>query len=69
MMPLEDVHVLDLSRLVPGPFCTMLLGDLGADVLQVEPPPDSRAGRAGGICEVCRVTPRSGDIAPRPGSP
>ena len=49
MMPLEDVHVLDLSRLVPGPFCTMLLGDLGADVLQVEPPPDSRAGRAGGM--------------------
>ena len=39
MMPLEDVHVLDLSRLVPGPFCTMLLGDMGADILQIEPPP------------------------------
>jgi crotonobetainyl-CoA:carnitine CoA-transferase CaiB-like acyl-CoA transferase len=45
-MALEDVHILDLSRLVPGPFCTMLLGDLGADVLLIEPPPDSRAGQA-----------------------
>lgn len=39
MMALEDVRILDLSRLAPGPFCTMLLGDLGADVLLIEPPP------------------------------
>lgn len=43
MMPLEGIKVLDLSRLAPGPFCSMLLGDLGADVLLVEPPPESRA--------------------------
>ncbi|MGB2694099.1 MAG: CaiB/BaiF CoA-transferase family protein [Dehalococcoidia bacterium] len=49
MLPLDDVRILDLSRLAPGPFCTMLLGDLGADVLLIEPPPDSRAGQAPGM--------------------
>jgi len=43
MMPLEGVKVLDLSRLAPGPFCTMLLGDLGAEVLLIEPPPQAVA--------------------------
>jgi crotonobetainyl-CoA:carnitine CoA-transferase CaiB-like acyl-CoA transferase len=38
MLALEGVKVLDLSRLVPGAFCTMLLGDLGAEVLKVEAP-------------------------------
>lgn len=35
---LEDVRVLDLTRLLPGPFATVLLGDMGADVLKVEQP-------------------------------
>ena len=38
MLALEGVKILDLSMLVPGAFCTMLLGDLGADVLKIEPP-------------------------------
>jgi crotonobetainyl-CoA:carnitine CoA-transferase CaiB-like acyl-CoA transferase len=38
MLALEGVRILDLSMLVPGAFCTMLLGDLGADVLKIEAP-------------------------------
>jgi crotonobetainyl-CoA:carnitine CoA-transferase CaiB-like acyl-CoA transferase len=46
--PLEGVFVLDLSRVLAGPFCTMMLGDLGARVVKVEHPEDGDVTRGWG---------------------
>ncbi len=45
MKPLDDLFVVDLSRILSGPVCTMLMADMGAEIIKVEPPPlgdDSR---------------------------
>jgi crotonobetainyl-CoA:carnitine CoA-transferase CaiB-like acyl-CoA transferase len=52
-LPLENTLIIDLSRMLPGPYCSMLLADLGAEVIRVEnpkfpyanPPPFYQKGR------------------------
>lgn len=47
MMALEGVKVLDVASMLAGPYCATLLGDLGADVVKVEPPNGDETRRFG----------------------
>ena len=48
-LPLEGIRVIEFSHMVMGPTCGMVLGDLGAEVIKVEPPGGDRTRNLPGL--------------------
>ena len=63
MPPLDGITVLDLTRVLSGPYCTMLLGDMGARIIKVEQPGKGDDTRAWGppFLYPSAHSPRAGD--------
>jgi len=48
-LPLSGLHVVDLTRILAGPFCSMILGDMGAEVIKIETPGEGDPVRRQGV--------------------